>query len=91
MVQMPFARSATSLLQSNTSFVRSATSFIEDNLILCPLKRNDVDREQSNGVLTTFVTILYSADTNTKNKSTSEEVLLFLVGHRGLEPRTNRL
>ena len=33
------------------SFARSATSFIEDNIILCPLKRNDVDRIRSNSVL----------------------------------------
>ncbi len=54
-----------------------ATSFIVDNIVLCPLKRNDVDRKQSNDVLVLLIMMLCPADTNTK-KYTLKRVCIFL-------------
>ena len=62
-----------------------ATSFIEDNIILCPLKRNDVELKRSNDVLALLVMVLCPADTNTK-KYTLKRVCIFLVGRDGFEP-----
>ena len=58
---------------------RKATSFIEDNIILCPLERNDDDRRRSNSVLATLAIVLCPYGHN-HQKEKVHKCVLFLFG-----------
>ena len=65
------------LHQSLKRFSTKATLFAKGNLVLCPLKRNDVFALQKMMLTASGQTMLCPADTNTKNKSKSFDLLLF--------------
>ncbi len=80
-----FARSATSLGASPHRLCEAQHCLPQGNLVLCPLKRNDVIL-RINDVASKLANDVVSCGHKHKNKSTSFEVLLFLVPLTGLEP-----
>ena len=60
-----------------TSLLRSITSFVcRHNFVLCPLKRNDVDRKRSNVVLASARNNVVSLRTQTQKSTHSFECVL---------------
>lgn len=60
---------------------RKATSFIEDNIILCPLERNDDDRRRSNSVLATLAIVLcpYGHKHKKEKQSNIDAAISFII------------